>query len=113
MEELIKLTVEQLAKALDISKDAAGCLFLVLGIFLFAWTVSWLFLPWSLYSKLNNMSEKLGSISSKLTGISDKLYQVRDDIQGGMEGIKQLNEKVHDIHVEINQLSHDFPERKS
>lgn len=113
MEELIELTVEQLAKALDVSKDAAGFLLLALSIFLLAWTVSWLFLPWTIYSKLNNISEKLGSISGKLANLSEKLHQVRDDVQGGMEGIKRLNEKVQDIHVEINQLSHDFSEGRA
>lgn len=108
MEELLELTVEQLARTLDISKDAAGFLLLVLVIFLFAWTVSWLFLPWTIYSKLNNITERLSSISVKLTTISDKVHQVRDDAQSCAVGVNRLNEKVQ----EFNKLGSDLSERK-
>jgi septal ring factor EnvC (AmiA/AmiB activator) len=113
MKELIEQVIGQIARALDISKDGAGSLLLVLAIFLFAWAVSWVFLPWTVYSKLNTSSERLSSISGKLTDLSDKLAQVRDDARICAEGFNRLNENVRCINAEIRQLGDKLSEKKA
>lgn len=93
MEDLIDLLVLQVARTLDIPKDDAGFLLLCMAIFLFAWAVSWVFLPWTLYSKLNRLADKLSDISGKLTNMSDRLHEVRDEARNCTREFNRLNEK--------------------
>lgn len=98
---------EQLAKALDISQGWATLLTLALAAFLVAWALSWIFLPWFLFSKLNHVSESLGRIFDRLGKVLESLPPIRAGVQSGVTGVSQLNDRARSINSRLDQLMRD------
>lgn len=80
--------IEQLARSLNIDEGFA----FLLAIFFLVWTISWLFLPFSVWG-----------ISSKLGSLSEKLSQTRKSAENCADGISRLNDRVDSVISRLNQ----------